>query len=123
MSGRFLVAAAVALVLGLGLGLFMAIGHDHTLMSVHAHVALTGWASMALFALAYRAWPQLSTGRLAPAHFWLYSVGFWLSMLGLALLEKAPSPVAEPLAGGGAVMLTLGAVCFAARVVTAKLDG
>lgn len=42
MSGRFIKAAAIALVLGLGLGLYMAIGHDHTLMSVHAHVALTG---------------------------------------------------------------------------------
>lgn len=123
MSGRFLVVAAVALVVGLGLGLYMVIGHDHTLMSVHAHVALTGWSSMALFALAYRSWPRLATGPLPPAHFWLYTVGFWVSMLGLALLEKAPSPAAEPLAGGGAVMLTLGALCFAARVVAVKLDG
>lgn len=117
MSSLFLKSATVAFVVSLGLGLYMAIGHDHALFSVHAHVALLGWVSMALFAIAYRVWPQLAGGPVVTAHFWLYTVGFGLSMLGLTLLELAPSPAAEPLAGVGSMALTAGALCFLGRVL------
>jgi len=64
----FLVLAAFALIVGVLLGITMAASHDFQLVPVHAHVNLVGWASLALFGLTYRAYPQLKAGKLAVLH-------------------------------------------------------
>ncbi len=65
----FMVLAGLMLLSGVMLGIHMAMSHDHSLMPVHAHTNLVGWASLALFGLTYRAWPELKNGFLARAHF------------------------------------------------------
>ena len=40
--------ALLYMLIGLVMGLVMAISHDWTLMSVHAHLLLLGWAAMAI---------------------------------------------------------------------------
>jgi hypothetical protein len=123
MGGKFLKVAVVFLVLGLALGLQMSIGHSRTLVSVHAHVALMGWVSMALFGVAYRLWPRLDAGVLPKVHFWLYAPGSAVAMLGVTLLETRPSPIAEPLAAIGSMAAALGALCFVVRVLRSDLRG
>ena len=61
----FLSLAALSLTVGVGLGISMAATHDHQLVPVHAHMNLVGWASLALFGLLYRAYPELAEGWLA----------------------------------------------------------
>ena len=39
--------------------------------SVHTHINLVGWASLALFGVIYRLYPELAASRLALVHFWL----------------------------------------------------
>ena len=66
---RFLLVAVVAAMIGMGGGIFMAITHDFTLAPAHAHLNLLGWVSMALYGLFYRAFPELSGGRLPQVTF------------------------------------------------------
>jgi len=121
MSGRFLKLAAVFLVVGIALGLHMSIAHTRTLVSVHAHVVLMGWASMAVFGIAYRVWPGLDAGALPRVHFWLFAAGLVVAMLGVTLLETGPSPAGEPLAAAGSLAAALGALCFVVRVLRTHL--
>ena len=71
----FLLLATVLLVCGAGLGIKMGVAEDFTLAPVHAHINLAGWASLALFGLTYRAYPQLAERRLALFHFILSATG------------------------------------------------
>jgi len=65
----FLLLAAIMLTCGVLLGIHMAMSKDYVLTPVHAHTNLVGWASMALFGLTYRAYPQLKESALARLHF------------------------------------------------------
>jgi cbb3-type cytochrome oxidase subunit 1 len=67
----FLLLAAACLIAGTILGISMGIAHDFQLAPVHAHLNLVGWASLALFGVIYRAFPELAASRLAKVHFWL----------------------------------------------------
>jgi hypothetical protein len=67
----FLLLGAACLLTGVSLGIYMGINKDFQLSPVHAHINLVGWASLALFGLIYRAYPELSGSRLAKVHFWL----------------------------------------------------
>jgi hypothetical protein len=53
---------------------------------VHAHINLLGFASMMLFGLFYRAFPEAGRGWLPMAHFGLSVLGFLILMPSLALM-------------------------------------
>jgi len=65
----FLLLATVLLICGAVLGMVMGAREDFQLVPVHAHLNLAGWASLALFGLTYRAYPELAAGALARYHF------------------------------------------------------
>ena len=65
----FLLLATVMLLTGVAIGIRMATTQDFQLTPVHAHANLVGWASLALFGLTYRAYPELKTSKLAIVHF------------------------------------------------------
>jgi hypothetical protein len=92
---QFLVLAALSLIVGVSLGIFMAASHDHQLMPVHAHINLVGWASLALFGLVYRAYPELGQRRLAKLHILLAGSAAVLLPPGIAMAVLYQS---EPLA-------------------------
>lgn len=79
----FLVLAALSLIIGVVLGITMAGTHDFQLMPVHAHVNLVGWASLALFGLTYRVYPDLKLGKLAVLHLVLGASGAVLLPVGI----------------------------------------
>lgn len=81
----FLLLATLSLLVGVGMGIWMGIAHDFQFAPVHAHLNLLGWASLALFGLTYRAWPELAQSRLATAHFALAAPSAVLFPLGIAL--------------------------------------
>ena len=75
MGARFLKIAVVYFALAVTLGLVMGIIHNFAFSSVHAHLNLLGWVSMALFGLIYLYFPMASKTKLANAHFWLHNIG------------------------------------------------
>ena len=79
----FLVLAALSLIVGVILGITMAGSHDFQLVPVHAHVNLVGWASLALFGLTYRSYPELKSGKLAGLHLVLGASGAVLLPIGI----------------------------------------
>lgn len=85
MDLYFLILATASLVVGVSLGIWMGIAHDFQFAPVHAHLNLLGWVSLALFGLAYRAYPRLSESRLAMPHFLLACIGAIVFPIGIAL--------------------------------------
>ncbi len=90
---KFLVLAALMLVAGVGLGIHMGIAHDFLLAPVHAHINLVGWASLALFGIVYRLYPEMARSRLAGLHFILAAPAAVMFPLGIALSILAERPL------------------------------
>jgi len=107
----FLLLATVLLLCGGGLGIKMGASEDFTLAPVHAHINLAGWASLALFGLTYRAYPQLAERRVALFHFILSgSAAVLLPIgIGLAILRSQPTLaiIASLLFVGGVLLFLL----------------
>jgi cbb3-type cytochrome oxidase subunit 1 len=93
VDSYFLLLATVLLLIGAGLGIKMGATEDFQLFPVHAHINLVGWASLALFGLTYRCYPQLAQRRLAMFHFILSGTSSVLLPIGigLAVLRNAPT--------------------------------
>jgi hypothetical protein len=104
--------SALYLLVALVLGLTMAIGEDFTLMSVHSHLGLLGWAAMGLTGVVYLVVPRTGTSRLAVAHFWLHNVGLPVMTGGLTILDLRGDARAEPVIGVGSVLVLVALALF-----------
>lgn len=109
----FLLLAAISLVVGVLLGIYMGLSKDFTLMPVHAHTNLLGWASLALFGLAYRAYPSLGMSWTATLHIALCGPSAILMPAGIALSIVYDSP---GLAIGASLAWLAGSVTFFAKI-------
>lgn len=105
----FLLLAAGCLIIGVLLGIGMGIQQDFQLAPVHAHLNLVGWASLALFGIVYRIYPELGASRLAKVHFLLAAPSGVLFPLGVYL---AAVHHAHALAIVASFMWLAGAVVF-----------
>lgn len=103
--------ASVYLVIGILFGMFMSITHKFGYASVHAHINLLGWASLALAGIIYYLFPSASESVLAKIHFWLHNLGLPVMMIGLILLVNEVAGV-EPVIATGGVLVTLGIIAF-----------
>jgi hypothetical protein len=118
IDGLFLRTAVVYVLAGMSLGIFMALSDDHSQMPTHAHMNLLGWASMALYALVYRAWPEAARSPLAPWHFWIANLGTLVVVIGVAGIMAGREETFGPIAGVGSILSLLGMLLFAAIVYT-----
>jgi hypothetical protein len=114
----FLALAATCLVTGVGLRVLMGAQQDFSLAPVHGHLNLMGWVSLALYALSWRAWPDLGPRWSARLHLALAGGGALLFPFGLA----------AELSGRGAALLIpaslawfAGAVLFLVLVIRRAL--
>jgi hypothetical protein len=109
----FLLLATFMLICGAVLGIVMGAREDFQLMPVHAHLNLAGWASLALFGLTYRAYPQLAANRLAGLHFLVSATGSVLLPIGIgfALLRASPG-----LAIFASILWLIGVLMFLAQL-------
>jgi hypothetical protein len=112
---RWIVAAVLYFVVAVGLGVYMGASGDHSLHSVHAHLNLLGWVSLAIIGLIYHAMPAAGESRLASIQFWLHNLSLPVMMLFLALLMKGNAAV-EPLVGIASVVMLVAVVLFATNV-------
>ena len=111
LDTKFLFLAALALTAGVGMGIYMGIAHDFSLAPVHAHMNLVGWASLALFGLTYRAYPELQERWPAKLHFTLGAPAAILFPIGIYLAIHHQQPllgIAAALVWAVGVLLFLG---------------
>jgi hypothetical protein len=110
----FLLLATILLICGAVLGIVMGAQENFQLTPVHAHLNLAGWASLALFGLTYRAYPQLAATRLAGLHFVVSATGSVLLPIGIgfAVLRNQPT-----LAIVASILWLLGVLLFLAQLV------
>jgi cbb3-type cytochrome oxidase subunit 1 len=115
VDALFLRVAVLYAVAGITLGIFMAISEDHSQMPTHAHINLLGWASMALYAVVYRLWPEAARSPLARWHFWLANLGAVALFIGVAGVMAGRASY-DPLAAFGALVSLAGIILFAVIV-------
>jgi hypothetical protein len=110
----FLLLATVLLICGAGLGIKMGASEDFTLTPVHAHLNLAGWASLALFGLTYRAYPEMAERRLALWHFIVSGTGAVLLPIGIGLAVLKNQPGLAILAS---ILWLLGVLLFLVQLI------
>jgi len=112
---HFLLLATVMLLAGVTLGIVMGATQNMQFTPIHAHLNLAGWASLALFGLTYRAYPELAARKLAKVHFALSGISAVLLPFGiyLAVFEQS-----ETLAIASAMAWLAGAALFLLQLLT-----
>ena len=110
----FLLLATILLICGATLGIVMGAREDFQLVPVHAHLNLAGWASLALFGLTYRAYPQLASTRIAGLHFITSATASFLLPVGIGLAVIRGSP---GLAIFASILWLFGVLLFLAQLV------
>ena len=109
----FLLIAAMSLVIGVSFGIYMGATHDYVLTPVHAHINLLGWASLAIFGLAYRSYPELGRSWTAALHVALCGPSAVLLPAGIArsIIYEAPD-----LAICASLLWLVGCITFLVKV-------
>jgi hypothetical protein len=110
----FLLLATVLLVCGAVLGIVMGAREDFQLTPVHAHLNLAGWASLALFGLTYRTYPELAATKLARYHFIVSATASVLLAIGIGFAVLRAQPT---LAIFASILWLLGVLMFLAQLV------
>jgi hypothetical protein len=110
----FLLLATILLICGATLGIVMGAREDFQLVPVHAHLNLAGWASLALFGLTYRAYPQLASTRIAGLHFITSATASLLLPVGIGLAVLRASP---GLAIFSSILWLFGVLLFLAQLL------
>jgi len=110
----FLVLSSVFLILGVSLGIWMGIAHDFQYAPVHAHINLLGFASMAVFGIVYRLYPELGRSKLAVIHLALAAPSALLFPIGIYLSIAHGNP---GLAIAASLMWFAGTLLFFANLV------
>jgi cbb3-type cytochrome oxidase subunit 1 len=108
---RLVKIASLYMLLGLVMGVAMAVSHDFTLSSVHAHITLLGWATMAITGIVYTVLPRCGESRLSAWHFWGHNIGLPVMMISLGLLTYGYT-AAEKVIGLGSILVLLSLVTF-----------
>lgn len=116
MSIRFFKVAAVYFVIAIILGIVMGIAHDFTLTSVHAHLNLLGWVSMALFGTIYYLFPKAGNSKLASTHFWMHNIGVPVMQGGITLSMLIGGVIFTVFAILGSLVIVLGGILFLVNV-------
>lgn len=117
MGIKFLKIAAVYFAVGVLLGLIMGIIHDFRLSSVHAHINLLGWVSMALFGVIYHFYPKAAETGLAKTHFWLYNICMPVMQLSIAL-QLLVSESFLPVTIVSSTLLVVSVILFTINLLT-----
>jgi cbb3-type cytochrome oxidase subunit 1 len=117
---RLLKIAVAYLVVGVLAGVVMGATHQFQFKSVHAHLNLLGWATLAIAGLMYQLYPGLARHWLARAHAWLHNIGLVLMMAGLTLVIAGRQEFL-PAIMVGSLVVTAGVLFFAINLFV-RLD-
>jgi cbb3-type cytochrome oxidase subunit 1 len=109
--------SVVYFLIGISFGLYMSVTHVFSLATVHVHINLLGWMSLAIAGIFYTLFPHLSETSAAKAHFWLHNIGLPVMMISIALAILKVSPMFFPIATFGGAVTVLGIFCFGYNVL------
>ena len=115
VSNNFLRFGVLALICGVGLGIWMGANENFTLRPVHAHINLIGWASMMLYGLFYRVFPDAARGWMPVTQFFLSVIGFVSMITGLTGLMLNNTTLLPALMAGE--IMTLGSILLFAVIL------
>ncbi len=119
---RLIQVAVVYMLIGLFLGLAMSIAKDFTLSSVHVHVSLLGWATMAIAGIVYILIPGCARNRLAKLHFWGHNIGLPLMIVSLTLYMLGFT-AAERFLAAGSILVVISLLLFSINLLrNGRLD-
>ncbi|RPI20087.1 MAG: cytochrome-c oxidase [Acidobacteriales bacterium] len=105
ISLRLLRISVVYLMVGLVVGLIMGTSRNYSLISVHTHILLLGWLTMAVTAFVYLWMPGCANNRLAKLHFWGHYIALPVMMVGLALQAYGQKGAAPMIAAGSTLVV------------------
>lgn len=114
-AGLFMKAGVLYALAGFSLGLLMGATQNFVMTSVHVHLSVIGWLSMAAFAMYYHLVPAAARGRAAKAHFLIANIGVLVLTASLALLVSGVG-AAEAGAAIGSVVTVFSLLIFACIV-------
>ena len=113
---KWIKMAAIYLVIGILLGIHMGKSHDHTLVPVHAHINLLGWASMGIIGVLHQVFAKPLVNKVAVVQFWLHQLAFPVMMVSLALLLQGNAAM-EPVTGIASLVVGVSVLLFAYNVL------
>ena len=116
MGTRFLKIAAVYFFVAVCLGLVMGMIHNFAFTSVHAHLNLLGWVSMAIFGIIYSIYPSAAETGLAKTHFWLHNIGVPLMQVALFIQILTGNQALTIGIIIGSIMVVVGTLLFLINV-------
>ncbi len=114
-AGSFIKAAVIYGVVALALGAYMGAANELSLLTVHSHLGLLGWVTLAICAMYYQLVPRAADLALAKVHFWTANAGLIVLSASLVLKSRGVS-AAEAGAGIGS-LLSLAALAMFLYVV------
>ncbi|WP_047154661.1 cytochrome-c oxidase [Aneurinibacillus tyrosinisolvens] len=115
MGVRLIKIAAVYFLIAVLFGMYMSMTQHFEFKGIHAHLALLGWASLAIAGLIYHLFPAAAQHRLGTLHFWLHNVGLPVMMIGLLGLTLG-NPAFEAVIAIGAIVTIVGVLLFTVNV-------
>lgn len=116
MALLWLKIAVVYLLVGVIYGIVMAASHQYVFRSVHAHINLLGWASLALAGLMYHLYPAAARSLLGRLHFYLHNAGLPVLLVCLHFYAGGMRQL-EPVVALASVIVGLGILAFAVNVM------
>jgi cbb3-type cytochrome oxidase subunit 1 len=116
MGAKLIKISSIYFVVGVFFGMFMSISHKFQFASVHAHINLVGWVSLALAGLVYHLFPKAAESLLGKTHFWLHNIGLPIMLISLFLLVSGV-PNTEPIIAVGGTLTALAVVVFMINVL------
>ncbi len=108
--------ASIYMMAGVVLGIAMGVSQGFALVSVHSHLGLLGWSTMAITGLVYIAVPRCAGNRLSRWHFWFHNIGLPVMLFSLVWKEYGSSAQAEAGVGLGSVLLLVALLFFTINV-------
>lgn len=117
MGVKLIKIAVIYFFIGLLFGLYMSATHVFKLATIHVHVNLLGWMSLAIIGLIYVHFPKLEKTVAAKVHFWLHNIGLPIMMIGIACAILGVSPIFFPIATVGGALTVLGVFFFGYNIL------
>jgi hypothetical protein len=108
--------SAVYMSVGLVIGLKMGLSGNHALATVHSHIGLLGWTTMAMTGLVYIVRPRCADSKLSRLYFWLHNIGLPIMMISLVLYHGYGNAQAEKVAGIGSIIVLLALFVFTINI-------
>lgn len=117
MGKTLMKISVVYFMIGISFGLFMSFTHVFNMGTVHVHLNLVGWVSLALAGVFYHLYPSLEKSGMAKAHFWLHNIGLPIMMISIAVAILGGPTLFFTLATVGGAMTVLGVLFFGFNVL------